>query len=167
MLTSQQKDMIVILSENEQLNNVQISAKVGVARASVIKVLKSNWTVNSQFLDDYNKNRQQNNETLLEMIKSVRYQDIVSDTLSIFTKDNLQLEFDSRGLRSLIALQGNAFDKGMAYERLQLDKRKVDIAERTLELKEQELKARIDNPEAFTSVTIINDAPLENRYATN
>ena len=158
MLTSQQKDMIVILSENEQLNNVQISAKVGVARASVIKVLKSNWTVNSQFLDSYNKNVQENNETLLEMIKSVRYQDIVSDTLSIFTKENLQQEFDMRGLRSLIALQGNAFDKGMAYERLELDKRKVSIQERTLELKEEELKARIDNPDAFATVTIVNDA---------
>lgn len=167
MLSSQQKDMIVILSENEQLNNVQISVKVGVARASVIKVLKSNWTVNSQFLDDYNKNRQQNNESLLEMIKSVRYQDIVSDVLSIFTLENLKVEFDIRGLRSLIALQGNAFDKGMKYESLQLDKRKVDIAERTLELKEEELRARIDNPEAFASVTIINDAPMEKRYAAN
>lgn len=158
MLSSQQKDMIVILSKNEHLNNVQISAKVGVARASVIKVLKSNWTINSQFLDTYNKNVQENNESLLEMIKSVRYQDIVSDVLSIFTLENLKAEFDTRGLRSLIALQGNAFDKGMAYERLDLDKRKVNIAERTLELKEQELQARIDNPDAFAAITIINDS---------
>jgi hypothetical protein len=92
------------------------------------------------------------------MIKSVRYQDIVSDVLSIFTLENLNKEFDARGLRSLIALQGNAFDKGMALEKLELDKRKTVIAERTLTLKEEELNARIENPNAFANVTIVNDA---------
>jgi hypothetical protein len=121
-------------------------------------VLKSNWTVDSQFLDNYNKDRQENNKTLLDMIKSVRYQDIVSDVLSIFTLENLNKEFDARGLRSLIALQGNAFDKGMALEKLELDKRKTVIAERTLTLKEEELNARIENPNAFANVTIVNDA---------
>lgn len=158
MLTNEQKDQIVILKETEHKNNTEIARLTGVNRGTVIKVLQSDHKVGKHFLDTYNKNVQENNNKLLDMIKSIRYQDIVSDVLSIFTKDNLQLEFEQRGLRSLIALQGNAFDKGMAYEKLQLDKRKVSIQERTLELKEEELKARIENPDAFATVTIVNDA---------
>ena len=168
MLTNAQKDQIVILKENEQKNNTEIARLVGVSRASVISVLKSNWTVNSQFLDTYNKNEQENNAKLLDMIKSIRYKDIVSDGLSMFTKGNMQIEFDMRGMRSIIALVGNSFDKGMAYEKLELDKRKVEIQERTLELKERELEARIENPDAFATVHIVNDAPVhESNYGTN
>ena len=168
MLTNAQKDHIVILSKNEGKNNTEIARLVGVNRGSVIKVLKSNWTVNQQFLDDYNKNEQKNNEELLDIIKSVRYKDIAVDGISIFTKENMQKEFDTRGLRSIIALVGNTLDKGMAYEKLQLERAKLDIQERTLELKEQELQARLDNPDAFATVQIINDAPVEGKqYGAN
>ena len=168
MLTNAQKDHIVILSKNEGKNNTEIARLVGVNRGSVIKVLKSNWTVNQQFLDDYNKNEQKNNEELLDIIKSVRYKDIAVDGISIFTKENMQQEFDTRGLRSIIALVGNTLDKGMAYEKLQLERAKLDIQERTLELKEQELQARLDNPDAFATVQIINDAPVEGKqYGAN
>jgi len=158
MLTNAQKDQIVILKLNEHKNNSQIAKLVGVSRGSVIETIKSGWTVNSEFLDTYNKNVQDNNNNLLDMIKSIRYSDIVKDGLSMFSKSNMQIEFDSRGMRSIIALVGNSFDKGMALERLQLDKRKLSISERTLDLKEKELNARIENPEAFASVTILNDS---------
>ena len=168
MLTNEQKDQIFILSKQEGKNNTEIAALMGLNRGTIIKVLKSDWTVGQHFLDTYNKNVQQNNEKLLDMIKSIRYQDIVSDGLSMFSKENMQEEFKMRGLRSIIALVGNSFDKGMALEKLELDKRKVEVAERTLELKEQELKARMENPEAFATVQIINDAPIErNEYGTN
>jgi len=167
VLTNAQKDHIVILKQNEQKSNTEIARLVGVSRGSVINLLKTDWTVNKQFLDDYNKNEQKNNEELLDMIKSIRYKGIVSDGLSMFTKENMQLEFDNRGLRSIIALVGNSFDKGMAYERLELDKRKTNIQEKTLELKVQELQARLDNPEAFHSVTIINDAPKDKEDKPN
>jgi len=168
MLTNAQKDQIVILKEIEHKNNTEIARLVRVNRGSVINVLKSGWKVNQQFLNTYNENNKENNDKLLDIIKSIRYNDIVDNVLSLFTKENMEIEFKERGMRALIALQGNMFDKGMAYEKLQLDKRKVTVSERTLELKEEELQARIDNPEAFATVQIINDAPVEkNDYATN
>ena len=168
MLSNEQKDQIVILKETENKNNTQISRLLGIDRGTVIKVLKSGWKVNQQFINTINENRQIENNNLLEKIKSIRYNDIVTDVLSLFTKENMQNELDVRGMRSLIALQGNMLDKAMAYERLDLEKRKVDIAERTLELKEEELEARINNPDAFATVQIINDAPKEeNIYGSN
>ena len=168
MLSNEQKDQIVILKETENKNNTEISRHLGIDRGTVIKVLKSGWKVNQQFINTINENRQIENNNLLEKIKSIRYNDIVTDVLSLFTKENMQNELDVRGMRSLIALQGNMLDKAMAYERLDLEKRKVDIAERTLELKEEELEARINNPDAFATVQIINDAPKEeNIYGSN
>lgn len=168
MLSNEQKDQIVILKETENKNNTEISRLLGIDRGTVIKVLKSGWKVNQQFINTINENRQIENNNLLEKIKSIRYNDIVTDVLSLFTKENMQNELDVRGMRSLIALQGNMLDKAMAYERLDLEKRKVDIAERTLELKEEELEARINNPDAFATVQIINDAPKEeNIYGSN
>jgi len=164
MLTNQQKDQIITLSTIEKKNNTQIARLMGVSRGSIIKVIKSGWSLNQQFLDTYNKNVQENNDKLLDMIKSVRYSDIVKDGLSMFNKENMQTEFELRGLRSIIALVGNSFDKGMAYEKLDLDKRKVELQERTLELKEQELQARLENPEAFTTVTIIDDSDKVNEW---
>jgi len=38
------------------------------------------------------------------------------------------------------------------------------VKEKTLELKEQELQARLDNPDAFATVTIINDADEVVKY---
>jgi hypothetical protein len=170
VLSNEQKDQIVILKKTEHKNNTEISRLLGIDRGTVIKVLKSGWQVNQQFIDTINENRQIENNNLLEKIKSIRYNDIVTDVLSLFTKKNMEKELDVRGMRSLIALQGNMLDKGMAYERLELEKRKVDIAERMLELKEEELEARINNPDAFATVQIINDAPKEeeeNIYGSN
>jgi len=157
MLTAAQKDHIVILKHNEHKNNSEIAKLVGVSRGSVISTLNSGWTVNTEFMSEYNKTVQESNNDLLRMIKSVRYSDIARDVISLFTKANMKKELESRGLRSLITLQGVMFDKGMAYEKLQLDVKKLNLQERTLELKERELAARIDNPDAFTTVTIIND----------
>ena len=103
------------------------------------------------------KRKQENNDDLIERIKGIRYNEIVGDVLSLFTLKNMRTEMEVRGMRALIALQGNMLDKGMAYEKLVLDKRRIELAERTLELKEQELNARLDNPDAFSNIVIVND----------
>ena len=108
--------------------------------------------------------KKDSNDKLLDIIQSSAYKTTTELALGKLDSDTLDFEIGKNGIRSLIALIGNSFDKGIAYDRLQLDKRKVDIAERTLGLKEQELQARILNPEAFTSVTIVNDSSKANEW---
>ena len=59
---------------------------------------------------------------------------------------------------------GNSFDKALATERLELEKRAMTLKERTLELKEKELNARIENPDAFSNVVIIDDTKEAYKY---
>ncbi len=124
-----------------------------------------NIVTNKDFIAKFNPLLQQiaiikkdSNEKLLDIIQSTQYKATTELALGKLDSETLDYEIGKNGIRSLIALIGNSFDKGMAYERLQLDERKVDIAERTLTLKETELQARIDNPDAFNEVIIINEA---------
>jgi len=101
--------------------------------------------------------KENSNKKLLDILLSDKYKNTTELALGKLDSDTLDFEINKNGIRSLIALIGNSFDKTIAYEKLQLDKRKVDIAERTLELKETELQARIDNPEAFNNIVIVKD----------
>lgn len=140
---------------------LSLSKQYGISRATITK-----WSNDKVYSDDKEVNRvlnkmdqieQESNDDLLEIIKSTQYSEITKRAMKLLTPDNLEEEFAKRGIGKLIVLMGNSFDKALATERLELEKRAMTLKERTLELKEKELNARIENPEAFTTVTIIND----------
>jgi purine-nucleoside phosphorylase len=103
--------------------------------------------------------KKESNEELLNHIKSSTYANITKNAMDLLTPDNLKLEVEQRGIKGLITLIGNSADKVLAVKDMDLKERAMSIRERELELKEMELKARIENPDAFSTVTIINDAP--------
>lgn len=164
-------DRMIYLKTEEQKTDSAIARIVGVSRGTVIKYLKDNLYIkskqNEQFVQQYKEIKQNEAKEILDIVRSEKYSTIASNIVDLFDKESLKIERDIRGIRSLTALLGNTIDKTIKLKQLALDERKVDVAERTLELKEQELQARIDNPEAFANVTIINDAPMENKYGTN
>ena len=101
--------------------------------------------------------KEESNETLLEMLNGTQYANITKNAMDLLTTENMQNEINTRGIKALITITGISYDKTMAYKRLMIDERKLDLAERTLALKEQELQARIDNPEAFSNIIIVKD----------
>lgn len=164
-------DRMIYLKTEEQKTDSAIAKLLGVSRTSVTKYCKDNLYIkskqNKQFVQQYKKIKQDEAKEILDIVRSEKYSTIASDIVNLFDKESLMKERDIRGIRSLTALLGNTIDKTIKLKQLALDERKVDIAERTLELKEQELQARIDNPDAFATVTIVNDAPMETKYGTN
>jgi len=108
------------------------------------------------------------NLEIIELVKSNRYSKIANDIVGLFTIENLTKEMGISGIRNLTNLLGNTVDKTMAIKKLDIDEKRLELQIRTLELKEKELNARLDNPEAFAVVQIINDAPMkEAPYGTN
>ena len=163
----------IIIAEAKRLHKkgnsvLSISRDMDISRATVTKFVKDKKYTNDPKVDSLLNKMQdiedKSYETLLEMLESKQYAAITKTAISLLTEENLQNEIDTRGIRSIIALMGNSYDKTLALSRLRLDERKVDIAERTLQLKEQELNARMLNPEAFTSVTIVNDSDKVNEW---
>lgn len=157
--TSQENIKQCIVLYNELQSYSEVGRQLNLAPNTVKRIVNDKAIIanHSDILQKIAKIKENSNIDLLSKIKSIRYNAIVDDVLSLFTKANMEIEFKQRGMRALIALQGNMFDKGITYQRLELDKRKVDLTERALELKERELNARIENPESFATVTIIND----------
>jgi|LGOV01.1.fsa_nt_gb hypothetical protein len=156
----------IIIAEARRLHKkgnsiLSISRDMGINRATITKFVRDQrYTTNGKVNELLNKMQDiedKSHETLLEMLESKQYANITKTAISLLTKENLQNEIESRGIRSIIALMGNSYDKTLALSRLHLDTRKVDLAERTLQLKEQELQARIDNPEAFSNIVIVKD----------
>ena len=71
----------------------------------------------------------------------------------------LRNEIAKGGMRNIVGAYKIIIDTTLSINDMDIKSRQLEVRERELELKEMELKARIDNPDAFTSVTIINDAP--------
>jgi hypothetical protein len=147
---------------------LSLSKQYGISRATITK-----WSKNKLYSDDTEVNRvlnkmdqieQESNDDLLEIIKSIQYSNITKNAMKLLTPDNLEEEFVKRGIGKLIVLMGNSFDKALATERLELEKRAMTLKERTLELKEKELNARIENPDAFSNVVIIDDTKEAYKY---
>ena len=165
-------DRMIYLKTEEQKSDSAIAKLLGVSRGTVIKYLKNNLYIkskqNEQFVQQYKEIKQNEAKEILDIVRSEKYSTIANNIVDLFDKESLKTERDERGIRSLTALLGNTIDKTIALKRLTLEERKVDIAERTLQLKEQELQARIENPDAFATVQIINDAPIDkSAYGTS
>lgn len=173
VLSKEVIDRMIYLKTEEQKTDTAIARLLGVSRGTVIKYLKDNLYIkskqNEQFVQQYKEIKQNEAKEILDIVRSEKYSTIAIDIVDLFDKESLKTERDIRGIRSLTALLGNTIDKTIALKRLALDERKVEIQARTLELKEQELKARLDNPDAFATIQIINDAPVtkDNIYGAN
>ena len=71
-------------------------------------------------------------------------------------------------IKDIAITYGIMIEKEVTIQQLAIDQRKLEIAERQLVLKEKELELRIQQPEAFSNVTIINDLQIpkdDNGYA--
>jgi len=162
VLSKEKINRMIYLKTEEQQTDTAIAKLVGVSRGTVIKYLKDNLYIksrqNEQFVEQYKEIKKKEAQDILDIVRSEKYSTIASNIVDLFDKEALKTERDTRGLRGLTALLGNTIDKTLELRKLDLAERKMIVAERTLELKEEELRARIDNPEAFASVTIINDA---------
>jgi len=145
MIDTDTKKKIWYLHTVKKMNNTKISQQLGVSRGSVIKVLKDESTVNEQFLKDAERIERKANESLLQMLQNDnRIPSILSKVLNKFDNDeSLDKEIDKFGLKSLGTIIGIISDKV---------------------IKASELSARIERPESFSQVTIINDADEVAKY---
>jgi len=170
LLSNDVKEQIWVLHEVRKMNNSDIAHQLGVARNTVIKVLKDRTNRNAQFMSKIKKVEQESNENLLKMLQEdTRIPKIFNSILNrLMESSNIDDEIGKYGLKSLTNIYGVLADKHLASKKLMIEERAIDVKERTLELKEEELKARIENPDAFATVQIINDAPREDRlYGSN
>jgi len=137
-----------------------IGREVNLAPNTVKSILtnKSNIASYGTILQEIAEINDKSHLMILEQIKSVKYSTITSNIIDIFNKDNLDKEFDSNGIRSLVSLLGNTIDKAFKVENLKL-------RQKELNLKEKELDLRITNPESFTAPVIIADIEGGERYA--
>jgi len=145
MIDTDTKKKIWYLHTVKKMNNTKISQQLGVSRGSVIKVLKDESTVNEQFLKDAERIERKANESLLQMLQNDnRIPSILSKVLNKFDNDeSLDKEIEKFGLKSLGTIIGIISDKV---------------------IKASELSARIERPESFSQVTIINDADEVAKY---
>jgi len=164
-ITDDTRKQVFILYDELQ-SYLAVGKRLNLAPNTVKSIIN-----NAKFIAKFNPLMQRianikkdSNEKLLDLIKSTQYKTTTELALGKLTSETLDYEIGKNGIRSIIALIGNSFDKGMAYERLMLDKEKVSLQRDTFELKKQELQARIDNPDAFATVTIINDADEITKY---
>ena len=162
------REMFILHSDGMSAN--EIGERLNKAPNTVLKYLKDETYIAQygELLQEIEQIHKKSNETIIELVKSTRYSDIANNIVDIFTKANLEEERESNGIRNLISLLGNTIDKTIALKRLDIQDKQLELQVRTLELKEKELEARIENPDAFATVQIINDAPQkETPYGTN
>ena len=159
-----------ILLYEELQSYSEVGRRLSLAPNTVKKIVNSDEYLqnNADLLQKYAKLKEKDTNDIIELIKSARYSDIANNIVDIFTKENLIAENNKNGIRNLISLLGNTVDKTMALKRLDIQEKQLELSIRQLELKEQELAARLENPDAFATVQIINDAPIkETAYGTN
>ena len=152
------RQIVVLYSDMQSYTAVAKHLNIAINTVKNVWLKKDTDTDLCKIVQSYAKVKKESNESLLEMLVGTQYAAITKNAMDLLTTANMEKEINTRGIKALITITGISYDKTMAYKRLLLDERKVELAERTLELKETELQARIDNPDAFATVTIINDA---------
>lgn len=162
MISNATKETIWALKENEHLKNAQIARRLGISRTKVIEVLKQPKYRNEQLLDSMKEIREEYNQSLLKSLKSDgRTNQIINKILTIVNSDEtLNKELQKQGgFRNIMGAMKVIVDTTAKAISNDIEERKILVQERTLELKEKELNARLENPEAFVVPVIINDAP--------
>jgi len=151
------RQIVVLYSDLQNYSTVAKRLDIAVNTVKNVWLKKDTDTDLCKVVQSYAKIKKESNETLLEMLNGSQYANITKNAMDLLTTANMEKEINTRGIKALITITGISYDKTMAYKRLELDTRKVELAERTLELKETELQARIDNPEAFSNIIIVKD----------
>lgn len=151
------RQIVVLYSDLHSYTDVAKQLGIAINTVKNVWLKKDSDTDLCKVVQSYAKIKKESNETLLEMLVGTQYAQITKNAMNLLTTENMQNEIDSRGIKALITVTGISYDKTMAYKRLLLDERKVELAERTLQLKEEELQARIDNPDAFSNIVIVKD----------
>lgn len=150
-----------------------IAKKFKLSKSGVFQIVNGNRSVRTgektqQLVQELKRTEAVEKETLFDIIRSVRFSDIVYKAVNILDNvDNLNKEFEERGIGNLYRLVGVLTDKSIALEQLEIKKRELEIKERELEIRLKELELRIQRPEAFHEVHIINDAPKEPYASAN
>lgn len=151
------RQIVVLYSDLKCYSTVAKRLDIAVNTVKNVWLKKDKDTDLCKVVQSYAKVKKESNETLIEMLNGTQYANITKNAMDLLTTANMQKEINNRGIKALITITGISYDKTMAYKRLMIDERKLDLAERTLALKEQELQARIDNPEAFSNIIIVKD----------
>ena len=167
MLSRNEKEKIWYLYENEQMSKSAIATKLGLSRNTVIKVLSSPLPYNEQLMSEIKEIQDKKNAELLELIKNDnRLPDTVNKILNAINSDEVinRVVKENNGLRNLMTVMGVLSDKHIAGKRVEQDERRLNIQERMADIKERELNARLENPDAFTNITIIDDSETASKW---
>lgn len=162
------RKMFILHGENVTPN--KIAARLKIAPNTVRKHLadKDNIARYGDLMNEIEQMHSKSNMEVLELVKSVRYSEIANTIVDMLNPTNLEEERKERGLRNHINLLGNVIDKSIKLQNLDIRHKELEISLKQLELKEKEFNARMENPEAFAVVQIVNDAPMvDNNYGTN
>ena len=161
-----ERDEKAIALYAELQNYSEVARRLDVAPNTVRNIIKraENNERNAEILQEYKEVKKNERLEILELVKSAKYSRIANDIVGLLDRESLRTELEKRGIRNLTALLGNSVDKIVKVHELEIHKKKLELQERKLALKEKELEARMERPELFDNVTIINDADKAAEY---
>ena len=140
------REMFILNSDGMSAND--IGKRLNKAPNTVLKYLRDKTYIAQygELMSEIEQIHKNSNLEIIELVKSTRYSDIANNIVDLFNQENLEKELSKSGIRNLINLLGNTVDKTMAIKKLDIQQQQLELQIRTLELKEKELSARMDNP---------------------
>lgn len=171
MITTQQKEDVWTLHMTKKMSNTDIALSIGISRPKVIEILKEPKWQNFTVIDKVNKLNEKAHQSLVDVLTNDKRIPMLFNRVleELDRKDRNDEDVITRlvnkdDIRPLMTVVGVFSDKNMAIKKLILDQRKIEIQERTLELKEKELNLRVENPDLFNTVTVVNDSDKVNQW---
>lgn len=162
------RECIVLYQELQ--NYSAVARHLNVAVNTVKNIMNNDELMqkHSDLLQKYAKEKKKETNDIIELVRSTRYINIANDIVDMLDREGLEQERNKNGIRNLINLLGNTVDKTIKVKELSIKEKQLELSIRQLDLKEREFEARLENPEAFATVQIVNDAPTrDDSYGAN
>ena len=159
-----------IVLYQELQNYSAVSRRLNIAVNTVKSIVNNDELLqkHNDLLQKYAKEKKKETNDIIELVKSTRYIEIANNIVDMLDREGLEKERDLNGIRNLISLLGNTVDKTIKIRELDIKEKQLELSIRQLALKEKELEMRQENPDAFATVHIINDAPTrDDSYGAN
>lgn len=160
MIDAKTKENVWTLHLSKKMSKTAISKQLGISRPKVIEILKDESYKNLRLIDVVKEIEVKHTESLINILKKdSRLPATVNKILNAINQDEVIDAMIAKGdLKQLMTVFGVLSDKHFGSKRVEQEERRLAIQDRMAVLKERELNARIENPDAFSTVTILNDS---------
>ena len=166
MIDKATKENVWTLHLSKNMSNTAISKQLKISRPKVIEILKDEKYKNLRLVDAVKKIEKESTQSLINILKKdTRLPATVNKILNAINKDEVIDAMIAKGdLKQLMTVFGILSDKHFGSKRIDQEERRLTIQDRMAVLKERELNARIEHPDAFSTVTIIDDSHKVNDW---